>query len=50
MTPWYIKIVQEICPHNGAEIIVTHSCVTCETTQVVCADCKRVFCSITDCT
>jgi len=49
MTPWYLKILQEFCPHNEATIIVTRTIVTCESYQERCKACGKILCSITDC-
>lgn len=49
MTPWYLKILQELCPHNDAGIVVTSSCVTCETTEIRCLTCGLVEARITEC-
>ena len=31
--------ITETCPHDIAEIKVIYTCVTCETTQLVCTSC-----------
>lgn len=31
--------ITEVCSHEIAEIKVLYTCVTCETTQLVCCDC-----------
>ena len=49
MNPWYLKILQELCPHTGAHIVVTKSCVTCETSELRCKACGHVSASITEC-
>lgn len=49
MTPWYLKILQELCDHKGATIQVVHSCVTLETIIVKCKPCGKILCSVTEC-
>ena len=33
--------ITEVCPHDIAVINVIATCVTCETTQLICADCGK---------
>jgi hypothetical protein len=33
--------ITEVCPHDIAVINVISTCATCETTQLVCADCGQ---------
>lgn len=49
MTPWYLKILQELCDHREATITVTHTAVTCEKTELRCSGCGLVICSILEC-
>lgn len=35
--------IKEVCPHDIAEIKVLESVVTCETTQLVCAQCGEAL-------
>ena len=39
------------CPHQGKKTdVVMHVSVTCETINTICADCKQVIATRTDCT
>ena len=35
--------ITEVCPHDIARIKVISTCVTCETTQLICADCGEAL-------
>lgn len=35
--------ITEVCPHDIAEIKIISTCVTCETTQLVCSDCGEAL-------
>lgn len=49
MTPWYLKILQQLCPHDATTIYVVRTTVTCETIQERCSDCGAVFKEMIDC-